>query len=337
MTGRQLQKFGVIGGGAWGTALAQALAIAGRDVVLWAFEPECVNAINTQHENTLYLSGVTLSGKVRATNDMADLQNMDAVLAVAPAQHMRPTLAGFAPYARDGLPIVLCSKGIEYKSMKFMVGVLADVIPQAVPCVLAGPSFAIDVAKGLPAAVTLAVENQLLGERLAAAIASPSFRPYLSDDVLGAEIGGAVKNVLAIACGMVLGKELGKSAHAALIARGFVEMTRLGAALGAKPETLAGLCGLGDLILTCSSEQSRNMSCGLALGRGQSLEDIMGARTAVTEGVATAPVLVRLAKKHGIEMPICGAVAAILDGSIGVDEAIAGLLGRERKQEGNTS
>lgn len=329
-----LQKFGVIGGGAWGTALAQALATAGRDVMLWAYETECSDAINTQHENTLYLPGVSLSKQVKATSNIADLANMDVVLAVAPAQHMRATLAGFAPHARAGLPVVLCSKGIEYKNMDFMVGVLADVMPSAVPCVLAGPSFAIDVANGLPVAVTLAVEDEGFGARLADAIASPNFRLYLSDDILGAEIGGAVKNVLAIACGMVLGKELGKSAHAALITRGFAEMTRLGAALGAKPETFTGMSGLGDLILTCSSEQSRNMSCGLALGRGQSLEDIMGARCAVTEGVATAPVLKRLAEKHGVEMPICNAIAAILDGSVGVDEAIAALLGRELRQEG---
>ncbi|PHR92968.1 MAG: glycerol-3-phosphate dehydrogenase [Robiginitomaculum sp.] len=333
MTDTQFQKFGVIGAGAWGTALAQTLAIAGRDVVLWAFETECSEAINTQHENTLYLPNVTLSPNVRATSDFADLANVDAVLAVVPAQYMRATLAGFTNYARPGLPVILCSKGIEHKSLKFMAGVLADVLPDVIPCVLSGPSFAVDVAKGLPTAVTLAIEDKALGEALAAAIASPSFRPYLSDDVLGAEIGGAVKNVLAIACGMVLGKELGKSAHAALIARGFAEMTRLGEALGAKPETLTGLCGLGDLVLTCSSEQSRNMSCGLALGRGEPLADILGARSAVTEGVATAPALQRLAKQAGVEMPICAAVAAILDGSINVEAAIASLLGRERTQE----
>lgn len=333
MSKMSLQSFGVVGGGAWGTALAQALATAGRDVTLWAFETECSDAINTQHENTLYLPSVKLSKKIKATSDFADLADMDVVLAVAPAQHMRATLTKFAPYARDGLPVVLCSKGIEYESMKFMAGVLADVMPKAVPCVLAGPSFAIDVANGLPAAVTLAVEDQVFGMQLVEAIASPGFRPYLSDDILGAEIGGAVKNVLAIACGMVMGKALGKSAHAALIARGFAEMTRFGAALGAKPETLTGMSGLGDLILTCSSEQSRNMSCGLALGRGQSLEEILGSRSAVTEGVATAPVLKRLAKKHNVEMPICDAIASILDGSISVDEAIAELLGRERRQE----
>ncbi|HFB55493.1 MAG TPA: NAD(P)-dependent glycerol-3-phosphate dehydrogenase [Hellea balneolensis] len=328
------QTFGVIGGGAWGTALAQALAIAGRDVQLWTFEDECAEAINTRRENTLYLPGVSLRAEIKASTDFSTLAHTDAVLAVAPAQHMRATLSQFAPHARPGLPVILCSKGIELSSLKFMTDVLSDVLPNSTPAVLSGPSFAIDVVKGLPTAVTLAVREQKLGDALASAIASPTFRPYLSDDLIGAEIGGAVKNVLAIACGIVLGKNLGKSAHAALIARGFAEMTRLGVALGAKPETLSGLSGLGDLVLTCSSEQSRNMSCGLALGQGVPLADIMGGRSAVTEGVATAPALVKLARNAHVEMPISEAVDAILAGRVGLDEAINGLLGRERKKEG---
>lgn len=333
MTVQKFQKFGVIGGGAWGTALAQTLAVASRDVTLWAFEQDCVDAINTGHENTIYLPGAALHSLIKATTDFAAFKNMDAVLAVAPAQHMRATLANFAPHIANGTPVILCSKGIEISSLSFMTDVLREALPDAIPAVLSGPSFAIDVAKGLPTAVTLAVEDAALGERLAAAIGAPTFRPYLSADLLGAEIGGAVKNVLAIACGMVLGKGLGRSAHAALIARGFAEMTRLGAALGAKPETLTGLCGLGDLVLTCSSEQSRNMSCGLALGEGQSLNEIMGARCAVTEGVATAPALKRLAAKAGVEMPICQAVADILAGTTDVDSAINNLLTRAHKTE----
>lgn len=333
MTVKTFQKFGVIGGGAWGTALAQTLAASGRDVMLWAFEKECSAAINNKHENILYLPGVKLHPSLRASSDMADLAGVDAVLAVAPAQHMRATLANFAPYTSDGLPVVLCSKGIEISTLSFMSEVLIDVLPNTIPAVLSGPSFAVDVAAGLPTAVTLAVEDEDLGVGLAKAIAAQSFRPYLSTDVLGAEIGGAVKNVLAIACGMVLGKGLGRSAHAALIARGFAEMTRLGAALGARPKTLTGMCGLGDLVLTCSSEQSRNMSCGLALGQGQSLEEIMSTRNAVTEGVATAPALKRLAAKAGVEMPICEAVAAILDGSAEVDTAIEALLSRAYRTE----
>ena len=328
------QTFGVIGGGAWGTALAQNLASAGRDVKLWTFEQDCADAMNTSHENSMYLPGINLHKNIKASTDFAALAHVDAVLAVAPAQFMRPTLAQFAAHAKPGLPVILCSKGIELSSLSFMTDILRATLPKAVPGVLSGPSFAIDVAQGLPTAVTLALEDEGLGQALAGAIAAPTFRPYLSTDLLGAEIGGAVKNVLAIACGLVLGKGLGRSAHAALIARGFAEMTRLGAALGARPETLTGLCGLGDLVLTCSSEQSRNMSCGLALGRGESLKSIMGARCAVTEGVATAPALRRLAKKADVEMPICEAVAAILEGSLDVDTAIHALLNRAPRAEG---
>jgi len=327
------QTFGVIGGGAWGTALAQALAAAGRDVTIWAFEKDCVDAINSKHENTLYLPGVKLNTAIKATSDFADFSGVDAVLAVPPAQHMRGTLKAFAPYAKDGLPIVLCSKGIEHNSLKFMAGVLQDEIPTARAAVLAGPSFAIDVANGLPAAVTLACKDADLGEALGNAIASPAFRPYLVTDIIGAEVGGAVKNVLAIACGLVLGKAMGKSAHAAVIARGFREMTRLGEALGAQGETLTGLCGLGDLVLTCSSELSRNMSCGLALGQGKSLDEIMGARSAVTEGVATAPALKTLAADLAVDMPICVAMADILSGDIDVDKAVSRLLSRDLKSE----
>jgi len=328
------QKIGVIGGGAWGTALAQTLAVAGRDVTLWAFENECVSTINDTYENTLFLPGVTLDDRISATSDISALGDMDAVLSVAPAQHTRNILQSFAPHVKQGLPIVLCSKGIEISSGKFMSQVLEDVIPKAIPAVLAGPSFAIDVAKGMPAAVTLACEDKAIAEKLLAAVAAPTFRPYLADDVLGVEIGGAVKNVLAIVCGIVLGKDLGRSAHAAIIARGFAEMTRLGTALGCNPETLTGLCGLGDLVLTCSSEQSRNMSCGLALGRGQSLEEIMASRNSVTEGVATAPVLKEMASRLGVDMPICTAMADILSGHLDVDTAIIRLLSREHRPEG---
>jgi glycerol-3-phosphate dehydrogenase (NAD(P)+) len=229
--------------------------------------------------------------------------------------------------------VVLCAKGFERGTLALMTEVLGETIPHAPPAVLSGPSFAVDVARGLPTAVTLACEEAALGEALMTAIGSPSFRPYYSDDLIGAEAGGAVKNVLAIAAGVVEGKGLGKSAHAALIARGFAEMTRLGEALGGRRETLAGLCGLGDLVLTCSSPQSRNMSCGLALGRGESLEAILGARTAVTEGVATAPALTELARRHGVEMPICEAMDAVLAGRISVDEAIDALLARPFRTE----
>ncbi len=327
------QNIGVIGAGAWGTALAQTLASAGRDVTLWAFEENCAAAINDRRENSHFLAGVKLNKAIRATSDITQLGEMDAVLSVAPAQHTRAILSNFAPAARAGLPVMLCSKGIEITSGKFMSDVLAEVMPNAVPAVLSGPSFAIDVAKGLPTAVTLACEDAEIGAALLAAIAAPTFRPYLSTDVLGAEIGGAVKNVLALVCGIVLGKELGRSAHAAIIARGFAEMTRLGVAMGAQAETLTGLCGLGDLVLTCSSEQSRNMSCGLAMGRGQSLKEIMASRKEVTEGVASAPALKALAIRHKVDMPICTAMADIIAGEMDIDRAITALLSREYKVE----
>jgi len=327
------QKIGVIGGGAWGTALAQTLAVAGRDVTLWAFEEDCVKSINELRENTLYLPGIKLNQRIHATSEISHLGDMEAVLSVAPAQHTRKILETFVPFMEDDMPIVLCSKGIEISTRSFMSDVLAEVAPHAILAVLSGPSFAIDVAKGLPTAVTLACEDKEVGQKLIKAIAVPTFRPYLASDVLGAEIGGAVKNVLAIVCGIVLGKELGRSAHAAIIARGFAEMRRLGIALGSNPETLTGLSGLGDLVLTCSSEQSRNMSCGLALGRGTSLEDIMASRNSVTEGVASAPALKEMAEKLGVDMPISFAMADILSGALDVDTAITQLLSREHRME----
>ncbi|RAK63328.1 NAD(P)H-dependent glycerol-3-phosphate dehydrogenase [Phenylobacterium kunshanense] len=328
-----MNRVGVIGGGAWGTALAQVCARAGRDVTLWAREPEVVEAVNARHENATFLAGVPLEPSIRATGDYADLAGCDLVLAVPPAQHMRSTLATFAPHARDGLPIVLCSKGIEQGSLKLMTDVLAETIPQARPAVLSGPSFAGEVARGLPTAVTLACPDPDLAEALGEAIATPTFRPYFAGDLIGAEAGGAVKNVLAIATGIVEGRELGRSAHAALITRGFSELTRLAVALGGEAETVAGLCGLGDLVLTCSSPQSRNMSVGLALGRGQTLEQALAGKLTVAEGVASAPAVRDLARKLGVEVPICEAVAAILAGQVGVDDAIRGLLSRPLREE----
>jgi len=330
---KTFDNFGVIGGGAWGTALAQTLAATGRGVTIWAYEAACVEAINRQNENTMFLPGVKLHASIKAASDIGRLGDCDAVLSVVPAQHTRGILETYAPLAKDGQTVVLCSKGIEIATRSFMSDVLADVMPRAQAAVLSGPSFAIDVAKGLPTAVTLACANEADGQALVKAIAAPTFRPYFSDDVLGAEIGGAVKNVLAIVCGIVLGKELGRSAHAAIIARGFAEMTRLGTALGCKAETLTGLCGLGDLVLTCSSEQSRNMSCGLAMGRGKSAQEVLSDRTSVTEGVATAPALKQMAIEHGVDMPICTAMADILSGALSVDSAITALLSRGHKSE----
>jgi glycerol-3-phosphate dehydrogenase (NAD(P)+) len=328
-----MTKAGVIGGGAWGTALAQVCARAGLETTLWAREADVVASVNTSHENTSFLPGVDLDPFIRATGDFADLAGSDLVLAVTPAQHLRSALEAFAPHARDGLPILLCAKGVERGSLKLMTEVLAETIPQARPAVLSGPSFAGEVARGLPTAVTLACADPGCAEDLAEKIATPTFRPYFATDMIGAEAGGAVKNVLAIACGIVEGRGLGRSAHAALITRGFSELTRIAVALGGQAETVAGLCGLGDLVLTCSSPQSRNMSVGLALGRGHTLEEALAGKLSVAEGVASAPAVRQLVAKLGVEAPICEAVAAILAGEAGVDDAIRRLLSRPLREE----
>ncbi len=324
---------GVIGAGAWGTALAQVCARAGLAPTLWAREAEVAEGIRDTRENSLFLPGVTLDPALTVTTDLADLSGCDMILAVAPAQHMRAALAGLAPHLRAGAPVLLCAKGVEQGSLKLMTEVLAETLPGAAPAVLSGPSFAGEVARGLPTAVTLACPDPALGQDLAKALATPSFRPYWSDDMIGAEAGGAVKNVLAIACGVVEGRGLGRSAHAALITRGFAELTRLAVALGGRAETVAGLCGLGDLVLTCSSPQSRNMSVGLALGRGESLQAALSGKLSVAEGVASAPAVRALARRLKVETPICEAMAAVLAGEIGLDAAIEGLLSRPLKRE----
>ena len=328
-----MRRVGVIGGGAWGTALAQVCARAGREVTLWARELEVVESINTRHENAVFLPGLPIEPLIRATGQLSDLADSDLVLAVPPAQHMRATLEAFAAHARPGLPILLCSKGVEQGSLKLMTQVLAETLPEAAPAVLSGPSFAGEVVRGLPTAVTLACREEGQAEELAEAIATPSFRPYFATDMIGAEAGGAVKNVLAIACGIVESRGLGRSAHAALITRGFSELTRLAVALGGEAETVAGLCGLGDLVLTCSSPQSRNMSVGLALGRGQTLEEALAGKLSVAEGIASAPAVRDLALKLGVETPICEAVAAILAGQVDIDDAIRDLLSRPLREE----
>ncbi len=324
---------GVVGAGAWGTALAQVAARAGLQVTLQAREPEVVASIADKRENTMFLPGVTLEPAVTAVADMAGLASCDLILAVPPAQHLRSAMAALAPHLKPGVPVVLCSKGVEQGSLKLMTEVAAEALPGVAIAVLSGPSFAGEVARGLPAAATLACEDEALGRKIVEAIAIPTFRPYWAADVIGAEAGGAVKNVLAIACGISEGKGLGRNAHAALITRGFAELTRLAVAAGGKAETVAGLCGLGDLVLTCSSSQSRNMSVGLALGAGQTLEQALAGKVSVAEGVASAPAVRALARKLNVETPICEAVAAILAGEVDVDSAILGLLSRPLKAE----
>ncbi|MEG8027767.1 NAD(P)H-dependent glycerol-3-phosphate dehydrogenase [Sphingomonas aerolata] len=322
-------RIGVIGGGAWGTALAQVAAHEGRDVILWAREPAVVDSINATHANALFLAGVALSPTIRATGDLGALANMDAILVVAPAQHVGSVLAA-APIG--GIPLVLCAKGIEAGSKRLVGEVARAVHPDAPIAVLSGPTFAHEVAAGLPTAVTLACEDEALGEALATRLAARHFRTYASTDVAGAEIGGAVKNVLAIGCGVVEGAGLGQNARAALIARGFAEMTRFGLARGARAETLAGLSGLGDLVLTCSSTSSRNFSLGVGLGRGEAAAALLADRRTVAEGAFTAPVLREAARDAGVDMPITEAVCRLLEGTP-VRDVIVDLLARPLKDE----
>ena len=325
-----IEKLAVIGGGAWGTALAQVAAAGGRETLLWALEDDVVTAINRIHENPVYLKGLKLSPKIRATSNFSDLLGVDAWLVVTPAQHMRAVLSR-TPC--PNMPLILCSKGIEEGSGRLLHEVARDVCPTSPVAVLSGPTFAHEVAAGLPTAVTLACEDEALGERLRDRLSNPAFRIYLSDDVAGAEVGGAVKNVLAIACGVVEGRGLGQNARAALIARGFAEMTRFGLAAGARRETLAGLCGLGDLVLTCSSTASRNFSLGKAIGEGRDAAVLMADRRTVAEGAHTAPVLHRLATERGIDMPIVAAVAAMLDGSLSASDVVDRLMSRPPRAE----
>jgi glycerol-3-phosphate dehydrogenase (NAD(P)+) len=324
-------KLGIVGGGAWGTALAQVASAAGGETLLWAFEPEVVEAINRRHENVLFLPGVSLHPTVRATSDLSALNACDAWLVVTPAQHMRSVLERASDCAR---PLVLCSKGIEEISGHLLHHVARAACPNASIAVLSGPTFAQEVANGLPTAVTLAAEDPALAEALRERLAQPTFRIYLSGDVAGAEIGGAVKNVLAIACGVVQGKGLGQNARAALIGRGFAEMTRFGLACGAKRETLAGLSGLGDLVLTCSSTSSRNYSLGVGLGEGRPAADLLANRKTVAEGAFTGPVLARLAREKGVDMPIVEAVDALISGRASVDQVLDALLSRPPRAEG---
>ena len=325
----------VAGAGSWGTALAALCVRAGRDTVIWSRGQAVARDIEERRENLAYLPGIALPDALRATTDRAAIRDADAVLLVVPAQAARGELTALREASGGAaLPVALCCKDIERGTGRLMHQVLAEAWPEALGAVLSGPSFAADVARGLPTAVTLADEDASCGTRWLGTVATDSFRPYYSDDVLGAELGGAIKNVLAIACGVVEGRGLGESAKAALMARGFAEARRFALGLGAKSETLAGLSGLGDLILTCGSRQSRNMSLGYEVGQGADPRDVIASRRTVTEGAATAPVLVRLAQERGVEMPISEAVATLLAGDAGLDEVIHELMTRPLKTEG---
>lgn len=327
-----MTRLAILGGGAWGTALAQVAARANHEVLLWARDDRLVEQINARRENPRYLPGVALDPAVRATGDLAAAAACEVLLLVVPAQHLRALAVRLAALSAQR-PLVICSKGIERGSGAVMSEVLAEVLPGRPLAVLSGPTFAGEVARGLPCAVTLACAELSVGRPLLNALGSRRFRPYLSDDVIGVEIGGAVKNVIAIACGIVIGRGLGENARAALITRGLAEVVRLTRAKGGRPETAMGLSGLGDLTLTCCGAQSRNYSLGVALGEGRALGDVLAERLTVAEGVFTAEAVAALARGLGVETPICDAVHAVLNRGADLGETIAGLLARPFRSE----
>ena len=324
-----MTRIGILGGGAWGTALATVMVRAGAEVLLWARSPEVVESINADHENPNFLPGVSLDVEIHATGELARLSSgHDALLLVVPAQHMREVLTALSASGVPDVPIIICSKGIENGSAALMSEIVADTLPGTAVAVLSGPTFAAEVARGLPSAITLACEDQDLGRRLMTMMGTPMFRPYLTTDVIGTQLGGAVKNVIAIGCGMVEGLGLGENARAMIVTRGLAETGRLGVAMGAKPQTLMGLSGLGDLTLTCNGRQSRNMSLGIELGEGRTVEEVLGRRNTVAEGVATASSVIQLAARHGVEMPICETVDRVIHHGVPLAEAIQSLQSR---------
>ncbi len=332
MTVQEEPAVAVLGAGAFGTALANAAGRAGRRTLIWARDVAAVAAINGKRSNEARLPGARIHDLVAATGAIEEAARADMILLVVPAQALRGVAAAVAPFLRPGTPLVICAKGIERGTGRFMSEVVAEVAPAGVPAVLSGPGFAADIEKGLPTALTVAAEDEVVAKSIADRLGSPTLRLYHTSDLRGVEIGGATKNVLAIAAGVVSGRLLGASAVAALTARGFAELTRFGRHFGARPETLMGLSGLGDLILSCSSLQSRNFALGHALGQGKGL-DLVSGKGALAEGALTAEILVEKAKDAGIDMPIAEAVDAVLGGMIDVDQAIAQLMARPQKAE----
>ena len=328
-----MKRIGVIGSGAWGTALAATVARAGRTVTLWAREPDVIASINDRHENRRFLSGVPLEHSIRATADLGEAADADLLLLVTPAQHLAETTRRIAQETDCATPAVICPKGIERRTGALMSEAVRRVAPDMPIAVLSGPTFAREVAQGLPAAVSLACEDARRGAAIVEALGSAAFRPYLTDDLIGVQIGGAVKNVIAIAAGIAIGRGLGDNARAAIVARGFAELVRLAVARGARPETLAGLAGLGDLVLTCTSDQSRNYTFGCAIGSGATPKAALGSSEAVIEGHESAPAVVTMTAGLGVEMPIAGAVHAVLHRGASVDDAIGGLLSRPFRPE----
>jgi glycerol-3-phosphate dehydrogenase (NAD(P)+) len=326
-----MHSIGVIGGGAWGTALAQVFASAGRDVLLWAREPEVVTSINNEHENTTFLKSIKLAPHLTATGDLKQIASRKILLLVTPAQHLRVTLESLKNDISKDSILVICAKGIELKTGKLLSEVCEETLPKNKVAVLTGPTFASEIARGLPCAVTIASKKQDTVKLLQEALGTKIFRPYGTKDVVGTQLGGALKNVIAIACGIVHGKGFGESARSALLTRGLAEMARLTKAMGGKEETLMGMCGIGDLVLTASSMQSRNFSFGAALGEGKTMEEILKSRNAVTEGVHTAQATLALAKARKVEMPITEAVYNCLHNGMNINDAIKDMLSRPFK------
>jgi glycerol-3-phosphate dehydrogenase (NAD(P)+) len=333
MTTSSDKKIGVIGAGAWGTALAASLAERGLSVRLWAFEPEVAESIGNSHENRMYLPGIALPASIQTTTDLADMKDVDSTIIVVPSQFLGKVVEKLAPFLSETTPLILAAKGIEIASGKLMSEVVAGIMPKSPVAVLSGPSFAHEVAKGLPTALTLAARDKTLADNLAATLGSARLRLYIGTDIVGAQVGGAVKNVLAIACGIATGRKLGENGRAALITRGLAEMTRLATALGGSAETLLGLSGIGDVVLTCMSETSRNFSVGLALGEGRSLKEALAGKHSVAEGVTTAAAVVARAKTLNVAMPIAEAVDAVLNRGAEVERTIAGVLARPLGKE----
>jgi glycerol-3-phosphate dehydrogenase (NAD(P)+) len=330
----KLHRIAVIGAGAWGTALALVVMRAGRQAILWAREREVMESILKRRENTAFLPGITLDPSFAVTDEFhAALEEVDAAILAVPAQFLRAQLADIGRFIPPDVPLLLASKGIEQATGALLSEAVVEALPKHPLVILSGPTFAAEVAKGLPTAVTVASGDRAVADAVAQALSGRTFRPYASDDPVGVEVGGAIKNVIAIACGIVVGRGLGENARAALLTRGLAEMTRLGVAKGAKAETFMGLSGLGDLALTCGSPQSRNMSLGIAIGQGRTLAEILAERRSVAEGVATSTAVVSLAHRLGVEMPISSAVDAVLHHGADIDKTVASLLSRPLKAE----
>ena len=329
-----IDSVGIVGAGAWGTALAVLATCAGRATTLYARRPEAAQAIAEDHMNAEHLPGVPLQDEVAVTSDLAAALQADVVLYAQPAQHLRAFCTAAASHWNDGAPLLICAKGIELRTGRLLTEIAAELLPRVGVAVLSGPSFAAPAALGLPTAVVIASTSETLNQALMQALSHGAFRPYGALDPIGVEVAGAAKNVLAIACGIVMGRELGENARAGLVTRGLAEVARLALALGGKAETMLGLAGVGDLVLTCNSMTSRNTSLGFELGRGAKLADILAKRRSIAEGVPTAAAIEALAARLKVEMPICTAVAALLDGRAEIDQAIRDLLARPLKHEG---